>query len=452
MERDQGDPMAAPILDRLLAIMARLRDPERGCPWDREQDFATIAPYAIEEAYEVADAIARGDMAALRDELGDLLFQVVFHARMAEEAGLFDFADIVATIVDKMVRRHPHVFGDAEIATAAAQSEAWEDYKAKERTARAAAAGNPESVLDGVALALPALLRATKIQRRAARIGFDWPTAPPVIAKIAEEIAELEAEIAGEPDGGAALSRIEDEMGDILFAAANLARKLDIDPEAALRRATAKFERRFRALEALAMERGVGAELDALEALWQEVKRGEEPAAAPHPGPLPACGEREGPAPQACEGEGQAAVQLERVIDALPTEFESMRTEAYAEGHRMLDTLTVEWSAGKTRFDRAGEALFAAYANGVLAGIGGITHEPAIPGALRMRRFYVRRPFRRRGIARGLARSLLERPEAEGRTITANASTGSRPFWESLGFTLDLRDGHTHVLRPRFVY
>ena len=167
------------------------------------------------------------------------------------------------------------------------RSEAWEDYKAKERTARAAAAGNPESVLDGVALALPALLRATKIQRRAARIGFDWPTAPPVIAKIAEEIAELEAEIAGEPDGGAALSRIEDEMGDILFAAANLARKLDIDPEAALRRATAKFERRFRALEALAMERGVGAELDALEALWQEVKRGEEPAAGPSPRPSP---------------------------------------------------------------------------------------------------------------------------------------------------------------------
>ena len=215
-------------------------------------------------------------MAALRDELGDLLFQVVFHARMAEEARLFDFADIAATVVDKMVRRHPHVFGDAEIATAAAQTEAWEEHKAKERAARAAAAGNSESVLDGVALALPALLRAAKIQRRAARIGFDWPTAPPVIAKIAEEIAELEAEIAGELDGGADPSRIEDEMGDILFAAANLARKLDIDPEAALRRATAKFERRFRALEALAAERGIGADLDALETLWQQVKAAED--------------------------------------------------------------------------------------------------------------------------------------------------------------------------------
>jgi nucleoside triphosphate diphosphatase len=280
--------MAAPALDRLLAIMARLRDPERGCPWDREQDFASIAPYTIEEAYEVADAIARGDMAALKDELGDLLFQVVFHARMAEEAGLFDFAEIAATIVDKMVRRHPHVFGDAEIATAAAQGEAWEEHKAKERAARAAAAGNPESVLDGVALALPALLRAIKIQRRAARIGFDWPTARPVIAKIAEEIAELEPEIAGELDGGADPCRIEDEMGDILFAAANLARKLDIDPEAALRRATTKFERRFRALEALAVERGIDADLDALEALWQEVKRGEEPPPSrPSPRPSP---------------------------------------------------------------------------------------------------------------------------------------------------------------------
>ncbi len=263
--------MTVPALKGLLAIMARLRDLERGCPWDREQDFATIAPYTIEEAYEVADAIARGDMAALKDELGDLLFQVVFHARLAEEAGLFDFADVAAAIADKMVRRHPHVFGDAEIATAAAQAEAWEDHKARERAARAAVAGAPESVLDGVALALPALLRAAKIQRRAARIGVDWPEASPVIAKLAEEIAELEVEL----ERGADPGRIEDEMGDILFAAANLARKLDIDPEAALRRATAKFERRFRALEALAAERGVGADLDALDALWEEVKRDE---------------------------------------------------------------------------------------------------------------------------------------------------------------------------------
>ena len=264
--------MTMPALDRLLAIMARLRDPKRGCPWDREQDFATIAPYTIEEAYEVADAVARGDMVALKDELGDLLFQVVFHARMAEEAGLFDFADVAAAIIDKMVSRHPHVFGDAEIATAAAQAEAWEDHKARERAGRATAAGVPESVLEGVALALPALLRAAKIQRRAARIGFDWPEARPVIAKLAEEIAELELELNVKQADPA---KIEDEMGDILFAATNLARKLDINPEAALRRATAKFERRFREVEALAAERGVGADLDALEALWQQVKRGE---------------------------------------------------------------------------------------------------------------------------------------------------------------------------------
>lgn len=253
--------------------MARLRDPERGCPWDREQNFATIAPYTIEEAYEVADAIARGDMTALKDELGDLLFQVVFHARMAEEAGLFDFTDVAAAIADKMVRRHPHVFGDAEVMSAAAQTAAWEEHKAKERAAKAAAAGAAASVLDGVARALPALLRASKIQARAGRIGFDWPNAPPVVAKLAEEIAELEAELAHH--GGTDHARIEDEMGDILFAAANLARKLDIDPEAALRRATNKFERRFRALETMAAERGVGHDLDALETLWQEAKANE---------------------------------------------------------------------------------------------------------------------------------------------------------------------------------
>jgi ATP diphosphatase len=262
-----------PTLDRLLAIMARLRDPERGCPWDREQNFATIAPYTIEEAYEVADAIARGDMTALKDELGDLLFQVVFHAGMAEEAGLFDFTDVAAAIADKMVRRHPHVFGNAEVRSAAAQTAAWEEHKAKERAAKAAAAGAAASVLDGVALALPALLRAIKIQQRAARIGFDWPNAPPVIAKLAEEIAELEAELAH--DGAADHARIEDEMGDILFAAANLARKLDIDPEAALRHATNKFERRFRRVETMAAERGIGHDLDALEELWQETKANE---------------------------------------------------------------------------------------------------------------------------------------------------------------------------------
>jgi ATP diphosphatase len=258
-------------LDRLLAIMAQLRDPERGCPWDRVQDFSTIAPYTIEEAYEVADAIARGDQTALKDELGDLLFQVVFHARMAEEARLFAFEDVAAAIADKMLRRHPHVFGNAGIASAAAQSEAWEEHKAAERQTRARQAGMPESVLDGVALALPALLRAAKIQRRAARIGFDWPDAGPVMEKVLEEIAELTTEIEREAEPAA----LEEELGDILFAVANLARKLDIDPEEALRRATAKFERRFRRVELLAAEHRIGADLDALDALWQRVKRDE---------------------------------------------------------------------------------------------------------------------------------------------------------------------------------
>jgi ATP diphosphatase len=255
-------------IDRLRGIMAQLRDPKRGCPWDREQDFATIAPYTIEEAYEVADAIERGDMAALKDELGDLLFQVVFHARMAEEAEMFAFDDVAAAIAEKMLRRHPHVFGDAEIASVAAQNEAWEAHKAKER----AAAGHVASVLDGVALAYPALLRAAKVSRRAARIGFDWPDARAVIPKLAEEIAEIEAEI----DDGGDKARLEDEVGDLLFAAANLARKLDVEPETALRRATAKFERRFRRVEELAAERGIGRDLDALEGLWQEVKQNEK--------------------------------------------------------------------------------------------------------------------------------------------------------------------------------
>jgi nucleoside triphosphate diphosphatase len=263
-------PMPRP-LDRLLAIMVQLRDPERGCPWDRAQDFASIAPYTIEEAYEVADAIARKDHTALKDELGDLLFQVVFHARMAEEARLFAFEDVAAAIADKMLRRHPHVFGNVEIATAAAQSEAWEEHKAAERQARARQAGTRESVLDGVAVALPALLRAAKIQRRAARIGFDWPDAGPVMEKVLEEIAELRTEI----ERDAKHAALEDELGDILFAVANLARKIEIDPEAALRRATAKFERRFRRVELLAAEHGIGADLDALDALWQQVKRGE---------------------------------------------------------------------------------------------------------------------------------------------------------------------------------
>ena len=255
--------MTRPI-DRLLAIMARLRDPDRGCPWDREQNFATIAPYTIEEAYEVADAIEREDMTALKDELGDLLLQVVFHARMAEEAGLFAFDDVAQAIADKMERRHPHVFGDAEIASVAAQNEAWEAHKAAEREAK----GEAASVVEGVAIALPALVRAAKISRRAARIGFDWPDADSVIDKIEEELDEIEDAI----DDRAPPAALEEEIGDLLFATANLARKLDIEPETALRRATAKFERRFRRVETLAAERGIGRNLDALEALWQEVK------------------------------------------------------------------------------------------------------------------------------------------------------------------------------------
>jgi len=258
-------------LTRLLDIMARLRDPARGCPWDVQQNFATIAPYTIEEAYEVADAIERGDMAALKDELGDLLLQVVFHAQMAREAGHFDFAAVADAIADKMVRRHPHVFGEERVASAAAQTQAWENHKAAERAETGAAGGG---ALDGLALALPALLRAAKLGKRAARVGFDWPEAAPVLDKIEEEIGELRAELAGgtRPDG------IEQELGDLLFACANLARKLEIDPEAALRGANSRFERRFRAIEARLGARGLRpdqATLDQLEALWQEVKADE---------------------------------------------------------------------------------------------------------------------------------------------------------------------------------
>jgi MazG family protein len=259
-------------LTRLLDIMARLRDPARGCPWDVEQSFATIAPYTIEEAYEVADAIERADMAALKDELGDLLLQVVFHAQMAREAGHFDFADVADAISDKMIRRHPHVFGEDRVGSAAAQTEAWENRKAAER-AEAGDAGS--GALDGLALALPALLRAAKLGKRAARVGFDWPDAAPVLDKIEEEIGELRVELAAEtrPAG------IEEELGDLLFACANLARKLNVDPEAALRGANRRFERRFRSIEARLGARGLRpdqATLDQLEALWQEAKADEK--------------------------------------------------------------------------------------------------------------------------------------------------------------------------------
>ena len=254
--------------------MARLRDPAGGCPWDLAQTFGSIAPYTIEEAYEVADAIGRGDMADLKEELGDLLLQVVFHARMAEEDGLFDFDAVAQTIVEKMIRRHPHVFADTVVASAAAQTQSWEAHKAAERAAKAHGNGGTPSILDDVTVALPALSRAVTLQRRAARVGFDWPTLEPVLAKIEEELAELRHEISN----NSAADRLEDELGDLLFAVTNLARHLDIDGETALRHANAKFERRFRAIEErfAAKEREMsGATLEELESAWQAVKEDE---------------------------------------------------------------------------------------------------------------------------------------------------------------------------------
>jgi len=266
-------PPSGKGIDRLIAIMAQLRATEGGCPWDLEQSFATIAPYTIEEAYEVADAIEQRDMAGLKDELGDLLFQVVFHGRMAEEQGLFGFADIADAASEKMIRRHPHVFGDAQtVGNAADQVAHWETLKAAERARQAK--DKPASALDGVTPGLPALTRALKIQNRAARVGFDWAEPAPILDKIEEEIGELRAEL----DSGAAPDRVEDELGDLLFALANLARRLDIDAEGALRRATAKFERRFRGMEALAAAAGDtldGQSLKALDALWDRVKADE---------------------------------------------------------------------------------------------------------------------------------------------------------------------------------
>jgi nucleoside triphosphate diphosphatase len=259
-------------IDRLLQIMARLRDPELGCPWDREQSYESILPHTIEEAYEVADAIERGDRDELRDELGDLLFQVVFYAQIAREEGAFEFADVVAGIADKLVRRHPHVFGGDRIGSAAEQTRAWEAHKAAERADRAEP-GRPPSVLDGVPLALPALTRAGKLQKRAANVGFDWPQATEVLDKIEEEAGELRAELQD-----ADRERLTEEIGDLLFACVNLSRHLEIDPETALRVANRKFEQRFRQIEALVAEQGrapAELELAELDALWEQVKRHE---------------------------------------------------------------------------------------------------------------------------------------------------------------------------------
>jgi nucleoside triphosphate diphosphatase len=255
-------------LRRLLDIMAALRDPVRGCPWDRQQSFDTIAPYTIEEAYEVADVIARRDLASLPDELGDLLFQVVYHARMAEEAGQFGFTEVARTIADKMIRRHPHVFGEASVSDAATQTAAWEAQKGAERADRA-----ETGALAGVPDGLPALTRAAKLTSRAARVGFDWPNAEAVLEKLDEEVAELRAELpTSDPE------RLADELGDLLFVLANLARKLDLDPETCLRQANQKFMRRFNKMEQNTASEGktlVEMPLEGMEAEWQKVKQNE---------------------------------------------------------------------------------------------------------------------------------------------------------------------------------
>ena len=270
----------------LLGIMAALRDPATGCPWDLQQTFATIAPYTIEEAYEVADAIDRGELADLKDELGDLLLQVVFHARMAQEQGAFAFGDVVAAISDKMTRRHPHVFDAQGCANAAGtsvedaerQTKAWEEHKRAERAARGE---NDASALAGISRGLPEWQRAVKLQHKAAKVGFDWPGPAPVIDKLHEEIEEVRIEfaaLAADPGNAAAFDRLEDELGDLLFVCANLARHARVDVGTALRRANHKFERRFRAMEALAEADGglAGQSLQAQDRYWMRVKQAEK--------------------------------------------------------------------------------------------------------------------------------------------------------------------------------
>ena len=255
-------------LDRLVTVMVRLRDRTNGCPWDVEQNFKTIAPCTLEEAYEVVEAIENGDPTAMQDELGDLLFQVAFHAQMAREAGLFDLDSIATHVTDKMIERHPHVFGDRDAKTAAAVLANWETDKAAKRAAKAD--GKPVSALDGLTVALPALTRAVKLQKRAARVGFDWDKTRDVLAKIREEIDELAVEI-----DTANTARMTDELGDVFFALANLARHLHIDPETALRQTNRKFERRFRAVEQRLAVQGktpADSSLAAMEELWQAIK------------------------------------------------------------------------------------------------------------------------------------------------------------------------------------
>jgi len=258
--------MSVTQTQRLLEIMAKLRDPEHGCPWDKQQTFRSIAPYTVEEAYEVVDAIERHDLTALREELGDLLLQVVYHARMAEEAGLFGFEEVAGGIGDKLVSRHPHVFGSADMRDAAQQTRDWESRKARERAVK-----SQSGVLDGIPMGLPSLTRAQKLQQRAARVGFDWPELEPVFGKIREELAELQHEVAV----AAPAERLEDELGDLLFAVANLARKLGVEPEQALRGTNRKFERRFRHVETRLGERGRTPEqatLEEMDGYWDDAK------------------------------------------------------------------------------------------------------------------------------------------------------------------------------------
>jgi ATP diphosphatase len=265
------DSLPKEPLPRLLAVMAWLRDRQHGCPWDIDQTFRTIAPYTIEEAYEVADAIERDDMPALKEELGDLLLQVVYHSQIASEVKAFAFDDVAAAIADKMVDRHPHVFGDLDIKTADAQTVSWEARKAAERAAKGTTEG-ATGALDGVARALPALMRAEKIQKRAARVGFDWATIGPVIDKIEEELTELRVELEA---GKVEQAKVADELGDVLFAVANLARHCKVDPEVALRATNDKFEKRFRHIEHRLAETGrkpSDASLEEMETLWQEAK------------------------------------------------------------------------------------------------------------------------------------------------------------------------------------
>ncbi len=298
----------------LIAVMAALRSPVTGCPWDLEQDFSSIAPYTIEEAYEVADAIARGDMVDLKEELGDLLLQVVYHARLAEEEGAFAFTEVARGIVEKMIRRHPHVFGDEQARTAGMAKDAWERIKAQEKAAKAAArsaAGqlpsDPKGLLDDVPIGMAALTRAVKLQEKAAKVGFDWPSLEPVLAKLKEEIAELEEAIAkglegGEPSGSVTsiaydnrlagsgpppTAGIEEEFGDLLFVMANVARHLKIDPEAALRRANGKFKRRFAYIEAELARRGKSpaqSNLEEMDAIWNDVRARDKAQSQPDKG------------------------------------------------------------------------------------------------------------------------------------------------------------------------